>query len=88
MDFVNQFEVPKVYSACISAKNHHSGHHGKTDESQETTSIDNSFYTTYQKASEGDETSLMFDKFQNLNSNFDSDGEAGEGDGNSDWIYI
>lgn len=45
LENVKQLEVPKVYSACISAKYHHSGYHLEEPENSGA-DHDNSYYTT------------------------------------------
>lgn len=46
---VKQIQAPKVYSACISAQYHHSGHHNQSEESKKY-SQENTHYTTINPA--------------------------------------
>ena len=62
VEVIKQIEAPKVYSACISAKYHHSGYHKEEDT---TVDHDNSYYTTINAGggSESESPDVMF-KFQ------------------------
>jgi len=44
-NIIKQIQVPKVYSTCISAREHHSGHHMREGAKSTESLIDNSFYT-------------------------------------------
>ena len=74
-EIIKQMEVPKVYSACISAKYHHSGYHKEEDT---TVDHDNSYYTTINSGSESESPDVMF-KFQK-GFEVDSDNDIDEAD--------
>jgi hypothetical protein len=82
--------VPKVYSACLSARQHHSGHHSASENSTQY-ALENSYYINISNANlavENDDTgsSPVF----NYQQSFEDDDQevATQKSQGNDFIYI